>query len=68
MIRKRLPAIRRNISVGPDGVPGDILKLGGEAMFPYLARLLDTTVNNATIPSDRKRAILVPINKGEVDL
>jgi hypothetical protein len=54
--------------VGPDGVPGDILKLGGEVMFPYLARLVGITVNNATIPSDRKRAILVLISKGEIDL
>jgi len=54
--------------VGPDGVPGDILKVGGEAMFPFLARLLDITVNNATIPSDRKRATLVPIKKREIDL
>jgi hypothetical protein len=32
-----------------------ILKLGGEAMIPYLARLLDIAINNATIPSDWKR-------------
>jgi hypothetical protein len=54
--------------VGPDGLPGDILTVGGEAMFPYLAPLLDITISNATIPSDRKRAILVPINKREIDL
>jgi hypothetical protein len=68
MIRKRLPVTRRNKSVGPDGVPGDILRLGGEAMFPYLARLLDLTVNSDAIPSDGKRAILVRVNKGEIDL
>jgi hypothetical protein len=32
-------------------------------MIPYLARLLDVTINNATIPSDWKRAIVVPIYK-----
>jgi len=35
-----LAKIRRNNSVGPDGFPGEIVKLGGEAMTPYLARLL----------------------------
>jgi hypothetical protein len=33
-------------------------------MIPYLARLLDITVNNATLPSDWKKAIVVPIYKG----
>ena len=32
--------IRRHISVGPDGIPGAILKMGGETMIPYMARLL----------------------------
>ena len=30
--------------MGPDGVPGDVLKLGGDVMFPYLARLLGITI------------------------
>jgi hypothetical protein len=33
-------------------------------MIPYLARLLEVTVNNVTIPNDRKRATLVPIYTG----
>jgi len=64
VIRKILAKIRRNESVGPDGVPGEILKLGGEAMTPYLARLLEISLNNATIPSDWKKATVVPIYKG----
>jgi hypothetical protein len=54
MIRKRLSAIGNKKSVGPDGIPGMILMLGGEAMIPYLARLLDITMNNNAIPSDWK--------------
>ena len=46
------------------GVPGEILKLGGEAMTPFLARLLEVSLNNATIRSDWKKAIVVPIYKG----
>jgi hypothetical protein len=49
----------RNKSVGPDGFPGEILKLGGEDMTPYLARLQEISLNNATIPSDWKIAIIV---------
>jgi hypothetical protein len=33
----KLAAIGRNKSVEPDSVSGEILKLGGEAMIPYLA-------------------------------
>jgi len=33
-------------------------------MIPYLARLLNITINNGTIPRDWKKAIVVPIHKG----
>jgi hypothetical protein len=64
IIRKRLSAIGKKKSVGPDDIPGQILKLGGEAMIPYLARLLEITMSNNAVPGDRKKAIAVPIYKG----
>jgi len=33
IIKKQLSAIGKKKSVGPDGIPGEILKLGGEAMI-----------------------------------
>jgi len=51
--------------VGPHGIPGEVLKLDGEPMIPYLARLLDITMNNITIPGDWKKAIVFSIYKGE---
>jgi hypothetical protein len=42
--------INRNKSVAPDDIPGETLKMGGKVMNPYLARLLDTAINNCTIP------------------
>jgi hypothetical protein len=63
-IRRRIRAIGKNKSVGPDRVPGEIIKMGGEAMIPYLARLLEITMNNGTLPGDWKRATVVPIHKG----
>jgi hypothetical protein len=47
----------------PDGILGEILKLGGEAMIPYLARILDVTSNNAAIPSEWEKIIVIPIYK-----
>jgi hypothetical protein len=63
LIRKRLLSIGRNKSVGPDGIPGDILRLGGEVIVPYLTRLLNITMNNNAIAYDWKKAIVVPIYK-----
>jgi len=44
--------IGRNKSLGPDSIPGVIRKIGGETM-----------INKATIPTDWKEAIFVPIHK-----
>jgi hypothetical protein len=62
-IRRRIKAIGKNKSLGPDCVSGEILKLGGEAMIPYLARLLDVTINNGSLPCDWKSATAIPIHK-----
>jgi hypothetical protein len=62
-IRKLLATIGRNRSVGPDGVPGEILNLVGQAMTPYLARLSEISLHNATIPKDWKIATVVHIYK-----
>jgi hypothetical protein len=67
IIRRKIKAIGKNKSVAPDRVSGETLKLGGEAMISYLARLLDTTMNNATLPGDWKRATVIPIHKGAID-
>jgi hypothetical protein len=53
-----------NKSVGPDGVPGEILKFSGKAMTSYIARLLEISLNIATIPSDWKKDTVVPLYKG----
>jgi hypothetical protein len=37
IIRKRVGAIGKNKSIETYGISGKILKLGGEAMIPYLA-------------------------------
>jgi hypothetical protein len=67
-IRKRIQAIGKNKSVGSDRVSGEIPNLGGEAMNPYLARILEITMNNGTLPGNWKRATVVPIHNGVIDL
>jgi hypothetical protein len=62
-IRRRTQTIGENKSVGPDRISGEILKLDGKATIPYLARLLDITMNNGTLPGDWKKATVIPIHK-----
>jgi hypothetical protein len=62
IIRRRLAAIDKNKSAVSD-VSGKILKLGGEAMISYFARLL-VILNNATIPSDWEKALMIAIYRG----
>jgi len=66
-IRRKFKAIWKNKSVGPDRISGENLKLVWEAMIPYLARLLDITMNNGTLSGDWKRATVIPIHTGAID-
>jgi hypothetical protein len=63
---KRLSAIVRKKSVGTHGIPGKIVKLGREAVIPYLARLLDITMYNKTSQMNGK-TMVVPISEGGID-
>jgi len=63
-IRRWIRAIGRNKSVWPDRIPGEILKMGGEVMIPYLARLLEITMNNGALSGDWRRTTVVPVHKG----
>jgi len=62
IIRKRVEPIGKNKSLRPDGISGEILKLSGEAMILYLARLLDITMNNGTLPVVWKRAVVIHVH------
>ena len=66
--RIRIGASWKNKLVGPNRVSGEFLKLGAGAEFtiPYLARLLDITMNNSTLPGDWKRAKVIPFHKGVI--
>jgi hypothetical protein len=59
-------ATGENKLLRPDGVPDEILKLGGETMKPCLVRLVDIKIINATKPRDWKRAIAFPVCKRKI--
>jgi hypothetical protein len=59
--------IGKHKSIGPDGFPAEILKLGVEPIIPYFARFLDMKMNNGTLPADWKKAIEFPVHEGVID-
>jgi hypothetical protein len=61
IIRKRLAMIGRNNPVRSNDMPGDILKMGGEAMISYLARLPDLSIKNVTILEDWEKKLFFSI-------
>jgi hypothetical protein len=63
-IRSNINAMGKNKLLGSDRVSGEILKLFGEIMIPYLARLIDITMTNGSLPGDWKRATVISIHKG----
>jgi hypothetical protein len=60
IIWRRIKAIGKNKSVGPNRVSGEILKMG-EAIISYITRLLDTTVNNGSLLGHLKKATVIPV-------
>jgi len=66
VIRKIL-GISGEKSVMPDRFPCKILHLGWEAITPSRARLLEISLNNATIPRNWKIATVVHIYNGVID-
>ena len=64
-IIKNIKHIQNYKSPGPDGIAGEALKLGGEAIVPYLRVLFTVSLNNGKIPADWRSAIVVPIQKAD---
>ena len=56
--------LKKNKSIGTDGIYEQIIKLCVEAVIPYLARLLNMTINNCVPPADWKNVVVIPIHKG----
>jgi len=59
--------IGRNNSVGPYGIPGKILKLGGEAVIPNLVWLLDITFTILLFQEAEKQPQWFLFTRGEIN-
>jgi hypothetical protein len=71
LIRKLLgkdSRVRKNKSIGPEGISAESLEQGLETMIPYLTQILDVSVNNGTLLADCRRVMVFPDHNGVIDL
>lgn len=64
IILRKIQNLKNRKSKGPDDIPSDAIKLGNNAIVPYLRTLFIATLNNNSIPGDWTKAIVIPIHKG----
>jgi hypothetical protein len=59
---KILKELQSGKAVGPDGIPNEFLKYGGDIMMSSLAVLLIAVTDLETIPLDWQKGIIVSIH------
>ena len=65
-VLKLLLGIKEHKATGPDGIPGNLLKICAHEIVDAITLLFQTSLDQGTIPKDWKKAKIVPIfKKGE---
>ena len=62
-VLKLLLNIKANKATGPDGIPGNLLKICAEEIADVYTLLFQASLDQGCLPSDWKRANIVPIFK-----
>ena len=62
-VLKLLLNIKDNKATGPDGLPGDLLKICAHEIADVYTLLFQASLNQGHLPSDWKRANIVPVFK-----
>ncbi|KAI8493649.1 hypothetical protein Bbelb_285700 [Branchiostoma belcheri] len=66
-VRAAVNSLKNNKAAGPDGVPGEILRAGGEPVVQCLHSLIITAWNSGCVPQQWKDSDLVSIYKKKGD-
>ena len=66
-VRMAVSKLKSGKAAGVCGIPGELLKEGGEGMIQGLHRVLTAVWQTGTIPPDWKRGLVTPIWKGKGD-
>ena len=57
------PKIKENKATGPDGIPGNLLKICANEIADVLTLLFQSSLDQGCLPSDWKQAHIVPVFK-----
>lgn len=60
----KIKQMGKNKAGGLDNISGEMLKLGGWDIVPYLRIIFNVSINNGVLPNDWKEAVVIPIHKG----
>ena len=70
-VLKLLLNIKPNKATGPDGIPGNLLKICAEEIADVYTLLFQASLDQGSLPSDWKKANIVPVfkkgDKGRVE-
>ena len=62
-----IAGLKNNKAVGPDSLPAEVLKYGGEAVLEYLCQMFHAVWNTGCTPQQRKDADIISIYKKKGD-
>ena len=58
-----LKSLKENKSVGPDGIPSEVLKISSSVIGPYLVQLVNESLGHGIFPNCLKTATVKPLFK-----
>ena len=62
-VLKLLLNLKENKATGPDGIPGNLLKMCAHELAPVITVLFQASLDQGCVPSDWKKAEIVPVFK-----
>ena len=66
-VRAAIKRLKAGKAAGMDGIAGECIRSGGEALVEWLVRLLNGCFESGCVPGDWKSACIVPLYKGKGD-
>ena len=64
-VREAVKKLKKGKAPGIDGITGEMLKYGGEALVKWITKLCKLCMAEGKVPNDWVRAIVVPFYKGK---
>ena len=60
-----LKSLKENLSVRPDGIPSEVLKISSSISGPHLVRLFNESLGHGIFPNCLKTATVKPLFKAD---